>query len=155
MARKALIEIILILAISVVTIIEGLRLTLYKDPSILYDPLGPGIYTLFLGIALLAVDIFYIAAHYRKGLIGKKTAEGQGMNKKVPGIVVVCATYLILIEIVGYMLASLAFFLIMFTVVGIKSLRKKIILTLSVTAAYYFTFVYYGGIIFPRGIVFN
>lgn len=155
MKRTVLIEGTFLLAISIISIIEGLRLTIYKDPNMLYDIMGPGLYIFFVGIFLMIASIIYFIGNYKKIHIIKKIAINKEMTIRMISMIVVLVIYAFLINVVGYFFASIVFFLLEFRISGIKSWLITCILTLAFTAGYYIVFVQYCSMIFPRGIFFK
>ena len=150
--RKTLIETMIMAAFGLVTMVEALRLIIYKDPYVLYDPIGPGFYVLALSVGVLSVGVVHFAANYRKGsIVADAAARGRGMRQLFSSIIVL-ALYLLLINFVGYLIATLLFFLLQFRVTGVKSWRTNIILTLLFTAVYYVIFVRLCEMVFPREI---
>ena len=65
MKRRILLEGLLLFVISAVALAEGARLAIYKDALAIYDPLGPGLYIVLLGMLLMAISIFHLAINYR------------------------------------------------------------------------------------------
>ena len=64
MNRGVFAEGILLISISVAAMAEGFILYRYKDPYTLFDPIGPGLYILALGILLLAVGFAHLAVNW-------------------------------------------------------------------------------------------
>ncbi len=151
---KVLIEGLLVFTISLMAIFEGLRLILYKDPYILYDPLGPGLYILALSFGLMAVAIFHFIVNYRKlPEMEKLQADGKMRNRLFSSIGILMI-YILLVEFIGYMVGTFIFFFSELRVMGVKSWRINGILTLVLTAGYYIIFVKLCGMVFPKGILF-
>jgi putative tricarboxylic transport membrane protein len=151
-----LIEGILLLAISLVSIAEGVRLITYKgSQTVVRDILGPSFYIFSLGIALMTTGIVHLFVNYKKDVSTEKVAINREMRIRMISMVVVLAVYTLLIDIVGYLVATIIFFFLEFRIVGIKSWIVNIILTLIITAAYYIVFVKYCEMIFPQGILFR
>ena len=67
----------------------------------------------------------------------------------------IIALYAVMIQFLGYLVATPIFFLLMFRVVGIGSWRKNMMLTVILSTAYYLVFVHYCSVIFPRGIFYG
>jgi hypothetical protein len=63
---RTLIEGILITIFGLAALVEGVRLVIYKDPYVLYDPIGPGFYILALGAALMTAGIAHFIVKYRR-----------------------------------------------------------------------------------------
>jgi hypothetical protein len=154
MSRTVLIEVILLLIISLISIIEALRLIIQRDPQILYDEVGPGFYVLFLGIVLMSTAVVHLTVNYRKNIGMEKVAINKQMRMRVIGMLVALAIYTCLLDIAGYLVSSATFFLLVFRIIGVKYWITNVILTFVLTALYYIVFVKYCNIIFPRGIFF-
>jgi putative tricarboxylic transport membrane protein len=156
MARTVLIEGLLLLVIGLVSMVEGLRLIIYKNPEILYDVLGPGFYVLGISILLMVTGIVYLFINYRKvPSMGKALETNKKMRIRMMNMIVVFAIYIFLIDIIGYLVATIIFFLLEFRLVGFKSWVHNVILTLIVTIVYYIVFIHYCSLTFPRGIFFR
>jgi len=155
MNLKVLMEGILVLIFALVTMVEGLRLILSKDPTVLHDPLGPGIYVLVLGLGLMAVSFAHFVTGRRR-LPGKeRVAASKKRRVQLFSSIGILALYILLVHFVGYLVATLTFFLLELKVSGVKSWRNNIILTLILTIIYYVVFVKVCGMVFPKGIFFD
>lgn len=154
MKKKVLIEGIFLLILSLVCMGEAFRLITSKEPQPVYDVLGPAYYVLFLGISLMIIGLIHLIFNYKKNFNIQKDAVSGEMRIRMISIVVVIGIYVFLINIVGYIAASLLFFFLEFRILGVKSLPMSVILTLCVTAVYYLVFIEYCHMIFPRGIFF-
>jgi len=152
MKRTALIEGILLLVISLVTMAEGYRLAIYKDPSALYDMLGPGSYVLVFGILLMIIGLAHLIVNYRRSLRVEKLVVSKEMRTRVISAIGVLVIYTVLINIIGYLLATIVFFFLELRVVGVKSWLTHVTLTFAFTAVFYIVFIHFGNMIFPRGI---
>ena len=155
MRKKALFEGILLLLISLLGIVEGIRLNANIDSETVVDVLGPGLYVLFLSIVLGITGIIHLAANYKKSGALKRPAASKEMRTRMIATILVLATYIFLISITGYLAATLVFFVLEFKVTGIRSWSLNIILSTILTALYYLIFIRYCNLIFPRGIFFN
>jgi putative tricarboxylic transport membrane protein len=152
---KVLIEGILLCVIGAISIIEGIRLVIYKNPVITYDPVGPSFYVLITGLSLMIVGILYIIANYRKSPSNEKIAIEKEMRIRLIGSVVACVLYVILIDFFGYLIATWIFLFIEFRIVGVNVWLEDFILSTVFTAFLYFVFVVYCSMIFPKGIIFE
>jgi hypothetical protein len=149
--RKTLIEAMIVVAFGLAAMVEGLRLVVYKDPYVFYDPVGPGFYVLALSVGLLIVGAVHLVVNYRKFGVVAHTAGSREMRQLLSSIIIL-VLYLLLISFAGYFVATLLFFLLQFRVTGVKSWRTNVILTLLFTAVYYVIFVRLCEMVFPRGI---
>jgi hypothetical protein len=154
--RKAVyMEGILLLIISITAVIEGLRLVIYRDPYTLYDPLGPGWYFLAVGVCLLIVASAYVITHYKNPPPAEMEPVEKRMKIKLMSTMAACAIYMVLITIVGYLPATVIFFVMEFRIEGIKSWVRVAILSLVISGLYWVVFVKYCSMIFPVGMIFR
>jgi hypothetical protein len=153
MKRKALIEGIVMLVFSFVGLVEGIHLISDIDPHTVYDALGPGWYVLCISLLLTLTGAIHLIVHYREGgVAAAKAVVDKTLTRKMIYMVLAMALYIFLIDIFGFLIPTLIFFLMEFRIVGITSWLKNIILTIVITAVYYVTFVIYADMVFPRGI---
>jgi hypothetical protein len=155
MRVRILIEGILLGAIGLISVIEGVRLIIFKNPVISYDPVGPSFYVLLFGIALMFVGCLYIILNYRNPLSEKQIVVDKGLRIRLIGTVAACALYVLLINIFGYLVATFIFLFIEFKIANVKAWPQGFILSMAVTAFLYLVFVEYCSMIFPRGIIFR
>jgi hypothetical protein len=141
--------------VSLVGLTEGLRLVIYKDPYILYDPLGPGFYIIAISIGLMAIGIAHLLGRSKGFLQVEGMPVDKRMRIKMMSTVAACVLYIFLIRIIGYPLATALFFFLEFRVQGIKSWPFIVFLSLILSVLYYFVFVHYCHMVFPRGIFFK
>ncbi len=151
--RGIWIEGLLLVAISLVSLAESIRLVIYRDPQMMVDWLGPGYYLLVMSIGMLVTGVIHIYHHRKEQSIAKEETSKE-MRVRLIGSFVACALYLILINVIGYLIATIIFFILMFRIVGIKSWAYNIVLSIVVSVAYYVVFVKGCDMIFPEGILF-
>lgn len=151
--RGVWVEGLLLVAISLVSLAESIRLVLYRDPQMLVDWLGPGYYLLAMSIGMLITGVIHIYHHRKEQAIAKEKTN-KGMRVRLIGSFAACTLYLILINVIGYLIATIIFFMLMFRIVGIKSWAYNVVLSIVVSAVYYVVFVKYCDMVFPGGILF-
>jgi hypothetical protein len=152
--KQLFVEGILILFISLISILEGIRLVFYKDPNIFYDPVGPGLYILLLAIFLVVVSAVQFIISYNKAPDTRKdVVVSKETRMRLISTVINCAIYIFLISKFGYLVASLIFFFFQFKIQGVRSWLFNLILTFAITTTCYIVFVKYCSLIFPRGIL--
>lgn len=152
MKANALIEGMLLLVISIVGLVEAIRLITDVDPQTVYDVLGPGYYILFLSLALMVTGALHIAVNYKKDKSTTKAEVDTGLRRRMIFMILGLVIYTWIISFFGYLLSTFFFFLFEFRTAGIKSWRTNIFLTIALTTAYYIVFIKYGNMVFPRGI---
>ena len=134
---------------------EGMRLLLRKEPYTLYDPAGPGVYIIAVSIGIMIIGVLHPIVNYRKVSAMEKVPVDKKMRKRMMSTVAICAIYIFIINIVGYLLATIIFFFLDFRAEGVKPWPLVVVLSLVLSAFFYFTFVQYCSIVFPRGIFFR
>lgn len=134
---------------------EGLRLTFHRDPGVLYDLLGPGLYVVVIGLGLVVTGTVHLSINYGKVLRTEEAVGDGEMRMRLIGTVLVCVLYTALINIVGYLVSTIVFFLLEFRIVGVDSWKVNAVLTIVVSVVSYIIFIQYGNIAFPRGIFFR
>jgi hypothetical protein len=155
MKRTVLIEGTLFLVLGLAGMAEGLRLVIHKDPHTLYDPLGPGLYIIVIGIGLMTLGVVHLLVNYGKLSTMERVPVDKKMKIRVMSTVAACAIYIFLISIVGYLLATILFFFLEFRIERIKSWPLVVVLSLVLSGFYYLVFVQYCNMVFPRGIIFR
>lgn len=155
MRRRVLIEGVLLLAIGLMGVVEGLRLTFHKDPNVLYDLLGPGLYVFAISLCLMATGVVHLSINYGKVFSMEKMVGDREMSTRLISTILVYVAYTFLISLVGYLIATLIFFILEFRIAGVKSWKTNAVLTVIVSAINYIVFVQYCNVAFPRGIFFG
>jgi len=155
MKIATLIEGVLLVVLGLVALEGGLRLIIYKDAHVLYDPMGPGPYITAVGVGLMTIGVVYLVRNYRK----PSTMDGVPVDSKtrirIMSTIAACALYIFLIRIIGYLLATIIFFFLEFRIEGNKSWPLVVVLSLILSAFYYLIFVQWCSLVFPRGIFFG
>jgi hypothetical protein len=155
MSKRVIIEGVLFLVAGLASMIEGLRVVALWKIRGMSEPVGPGYYLCFFSVLLMIVGVSHIVANYNKIPKAEKRKVHGSMRIKMISMVVVLGIYIVAINLVGYIVATLCFFLLEFRVVKIKSWGTNIILSLVMTAIYYFVFVKGCEMIFPPGQFFG
>lgn len=154
MKRAVLIEGILLLAISFVCIAEGIRLITDTDPKAVMDRLGPGFYVLILGIVLVTIGIAHLLVNCREKPDVERSLINREMKVRMITMIMALVVYCLLIDLIGYLVPSVVFFLLEFRIAGVKSWATSVALAFVVTGGFYVIFLKYCNMIFPRGILF-
>ena len=71
------------------------------------------------------------------------------------GIILTLFLYVIFIDILGYLAASILFFFMVLWVLGFKSLRFNLLLSFSIAIPLYIIFVYWLNMALPGGLLFS
>jgi len=158
--KTLLTEVSVVVILGVFSISEGIRLVLAAKLH-QYDILGPGFYNIGLGSVLIIVSLISFVSERKKAfrLAGKAAATQSSAKseyqKKLISMIVLMIAYIFLMQLTGYLFASLVFFFVINRIVGFRSWLTSIGVTVLMTASFYLVFVTWMGIIFPRGVLFN
>lgn len=147
-----LIEGILVIVMGTSSLVYGIKLERLRGVKIQFDALGPGNYSLGIGIVLIILGVIYMMFEYRKGLVEEKLVDKR-LRRKMISLIVILAVYCFLMNIIGYLLASIIFFISVFRVVGFRSWLYILGLSVGISVSYYIIFVRLLGMVFPQGIV--
>ncbi len=151
--RKVFFEVMLCLLLSMISIYEGLNLVVHRDVAATYYGIGPGFYLLIVSLILMGGSVVYFFINRKKSQGEEKTVISREMRMKLITTIANCAIYVLLINILGYLVSTLLFFFLQFRIEGIKSWLRNLVLTFIISLTYYLVFVKYCSLIFPRGIL--
>jgi putative tricarboxylic transport membrane protein len=152
-----IIEVMVLMAVGLLAVMDGIRIT-FAEKAQLYDALGPGLYDIGLGLILIVAGLAYFISQRRKAFGGiKESTKKESRDYKImmASMVVVMIIYIFLVDLIGYLFASAAFFFLINRVVGSRSWFANLATTTLMTVSYYVIFVIWMGMIFPRGVLFN
>lgn len=158
MAKKTLVEGIILVGLGFLSIIEGVRLAIRMRQPGFYDVVGPDRYAMGIGFLLVVAGAIYVFSQMKeKRVIKEPAADKEGEEKKtlvkVVGIVGVVVLYGFLMTIIGYFLASIVFFVLVCKILGVKSWLFNIIFSVAVTVIYQLIFGNFLGVILPQGYI--
>jgi hypothetical protein len=158
---KALLsEVFVVVILGAFSVSEGIRLVLAEKLH-KYDILGPGFYNIGLGSVLIIVGLIYFVSERKKAVrIEGKTSATQSPGKSkyqkvMISMIAVMIAYIFLMQLTGYLIASLVFFFLINRIAGFRSWFTNAWITVLLTASFYVIFVQWMGMIFPRGLLFN
>lgn len=154
MRLTLLIEVMILFAVGGVSIVEGIRLT-YGGKLQLYDIFGPGRYSLGMGVMLILVGVIYYFSQRKMVQEGGSETTPKEYKIKMVTIIATMALYIILMNIVGYFLSSLVFFILIIRIVGFKSWLTSLAVSVGMAISFYLIFVKCLNMIFPRGTLIN
>ena len=144
------IEGVLFLSVGIYSIVEGIRLIGIKGVGQI-DVFGPGRYVFALGAAFIILGLIYIISNSGKESLKLET----GMRVKMISMIACLVLYLFLINIVGFLLASVIFFLVIFRISGFRSWPLIVGISIGSSISFYLLFVYLLDMMFPRGLLFK
>ena len=158
--KTLLIEVLVLVIVGVLSIIEGIRLCFARKIQ-MYDVLGPGLYNVGMGSILIIMGLVYFLSQRGKYLSAQKKSaekdrgEDREYKRMMISMIVVMIAYIFLMDLIGYLLASLVFFFLINRVAGFRSWLTNLGVTVLMTVSFYLIFVTWLGMIFPRGLLFD
>jgi hypothetical protein len=159
MNRTLLGEGVVLFLISLGGIVGGLSQYLNRDARTQSSVIAPGTYVLALSVALALTAVVYVCLSARRASRSATVVPPQRQAPWINAIVVkmvgAFAVYAYLIEVVGYLVPTLVFLLVEFRLLGVKSWKTNIALTVIVTGVFYIVFIKYCEMILPQGFLFE
>ena len=155
MKGTVLCESLLLCFFGIVSMVEALRLIIFKNPYVLYDTFGPGWFILLASIGFMITSAAYFFKNYKKTDGDNTAVADQEATRTVVFAILAATIYIYSINFVGYTFATAVFFLLGFRIFGVKPWRKVALLTVLLTGIFYVTFVKFCAMIFPRGYLFS
>ncbi len=155
--RKVLVEAIVFAVLGVMSVIEGIRLTLNVRPHGTYDIFGPDRYQLLVGMALLVTGTIHFILERGDSSVPSlppRPAENpsQGFRRRAFGSVFAMIVYASLIDVLGYLASTTLFFFVIFWFTELtRSWLLGILLSIGCAAIFDLVFVHLLGVVFPRG----
>lgn len=155
MAKKALVEGLILVGMGIMAIIECVRLAIRVGHPGHHDVLGPIGYALIIGIFLLITGVAYLFSQGREKPVIKEPAAGKesGALLKVAGVVGILTLSGFLMTIIGYLLASVVFFVLVSRVLGVKSWLFNIIYSVALALIFQLIFGNLLGVVLPQGYI--
>jgi len=152
--RQSLVESAIFAGLGLGSVAEGIHLYMTKDAHLLYAMLKPGFYIVVLGLVLIALG----ASHYLVALKhprerGVKPPFDRGSRTRLFGIVGALIFYSYLISITGYVISSLAFFMLTLKILGVRIWPTALVVSVALTAINYVVFVRLCDVIWPETLI--
>jgi putative tricarboxylic transport membrane protein len=151
MKKHDIIPIIFWIALSFFVMIFSYKYSLGK-----FDDPGPGLMPFLLAILLLITSFWLIlkSTLKREGItksIEKEGGKGQINFRRIIPIIASLFAYSLFLEILGYLITTFIFSIILYRITGFKRWRSLLLVTALTTLVSYFLFTSLG-LRFPDGI---
>jgi hypothetical protein len=153
LGRPAVVNSAIFIILGLGCLAEALRLKMSATSTGLHQELGPGAYVFLLGACLVLTGIFHYAQHRR---LPSEGYDGEAFREALPkfiGIILCLVAYGVLTIVLGYLSATVAFFIATFALFAVRPWHLCVGLSIVCSAVLYLLFVHYFGIIFPRGLL--
>ncbi len=131
---------IILLVMSILGIVEGAKLS--KTTLLFADSVGPGWYLFFMSCLLFICAIALLVRKFRK----RKAAHPEvsiALHRGAAGqALMLLILYGVAAMFLGYVIASLIFFILVQRIFGERSWVRCAVIGASITASFYFVFSY-------------
>jgi hypothetical protein len=141
-----LLESLLLMALAALGIYEGARLA--KVVLLFEDPVGPGWYLFIVSSLLFVCAIIYLARKFR-GRAGAGMKSFSLHSGPAGQSLLLLLLYGVATLLVGYVIASAFFFILVQRIFGERSWARSAAIGLAITGAFYFGFSYLAGVPLP------
>jgi putative tricarboxylic transport membrane protein len=127
----------------------------FRIPGEGFDPQGPRFFPLCIVLAWLLLSVIYLSTHILKII---RTGNGEAAEKFtriVPAAILVVALiiYALVLDSVGYLIATALFFIAAARVLGSRNWARDITVGVLLSAVLYFAFTQALGVRLPEGIL--
>ncbi|KMZ40631.1 MULTISPECIES: tripartite tricarboxylate transporter TctB family protein [Bacillales] len=104
---------------------------------------GPNMFPFGLGVILILLSLRLLWETYKKGVVASTSVSQSPLRyKQFLFILAATVLYVLLLEQLGYVIASFAFLLYAFTMMGSKSILKSAIVSLLFSVGVYVIYVH-------------
>jgi putative tricarboxylic transport membrane protein len=138
-------EVSIVAILGILSVAEGIRLV-NRETLQTQDVLGPGYYSIGVGVCLLLAGLAYFFSRRKKtiGVVKEVPVEAPAANaaysRTMFGMVIVMIAYIVLLDVVGYLLSTALFFLAVNRIAGFRSWLVNAGVSALMTAAFYLVF---------------
>lgn len=146
------IESVVLLLLSLLGVVQGADLILRPDPVALYDAIGPGRFVLVISAVLMVAGLTYLVRNRTPRPPGQATGPAH-TSKKALYTTVSLVMYVALMDVLGFLLASILFLFLMFTFSRNKPWWRNAMLAIIYVLLIYALFVQVFDMELPRGLI--
>ena len=146
---------IVLLTISLIGVLQGIYLVRNTDPFALYDKIGPGRSLVFVSLLLMGAVIVYLIRHTHISAGQTQRVSWRGATGNVGRVTGLVVAYIVLIDVVSLLPATVVFLLVIFRLLGVKSWLQSSILSVALSISIYLLFVRALHMELPGGLFFD
>lgn len=148
-----IVEAIVILAISLTGIMQGVYLIRTPDPYSMYDEVGPSGFLIMISSLLIITMIVHLIQH-RKDLSEEKRESTEKVNtRRLFYSIAITAIFIVLVDIIGFITASMIYFFLLFRFFGVRSWLTNTMLSIIFSISIYLIFVQALNMSLPVGML--
>jgi putative tricarboxylic transport membrane protein len=134
---------------------EVLLFQTFRIPGEGFDTQGPRFFPLCIVLAWLLLSAIYLSTHILKIVRTGKGEAAEKFTRIVPAVILVIAliVYALVLDSVGYLIATALFFIAAARVLGSRNWARDITVGVLLSAVLYFVFTQALGVRLPEGIL--
>jgi putative tricarboxylic transport membrane protein len=148
-----IVETIVLFAMSLTGIVQGVYLIRTPDPYALYDKVGPGGSLILISSLLIITLIVHLIRHRKDLSEEKREPTKEGTTRRLVRASVTIAIFIVLIDIIGFLPASMIFFFLILRFLGIQSWLRNAVLSIVFSLSIYLIFVQALNMELPGGLL--
>ncbi len=153
---RGLLESLIVISLGVVGMVDAWRLSgVVRGGKVFHDAIGPDRYLGVISIGLLLCGAWKMIGILRN--LGQEAGKGEGDGKSnvtmVFLVILVLFVYSILLPVLGYLLSTLIFFPVLYSIFGVRSWGKSLVLGLLTAGLFYAIFAHFAEVPLPKGFL--
>jgi putative tricarboxylic transport membrane protein len=153
-----MVESFLIMVLACLGLTDAWRLSnAVRAGGTFHDVIGPDRYLAVISLGLLVCGVLNLVGSL-KSLRRPEIRRGEEGGSQVTLVIVVSfvlVIYTLLIQILGYLLATSIFFPVIYYLFGVRPWLKSVVIGLSTAIFFYAIFEYFAEIPLPKGLLEN
>ena len=155
---QGLIESVLVITLAGLGLADAWRLSdSIRLGSAFHDVIGPDRYLIIVSVGLLVCGVWNLVASLKE-MRHAAVRETAGKEHKL-NLVLLVAFVLILytaaMPFLGYLLATLVFFPVVYFIFGVRPLTKSVVVGVITTVLFYAIFAHFAELPLPKGLLEN
>jgi putative tricarboxylic transport membrane protein len=148
-----IVETMVLFAMSLTGIVQGVYLIRTPDPYALYDKVGPGGSLILISSLLIITLIVHLFRHRKDLSEEKREPIKEGTTRRLVHASVTIAIFIVLIDIIGFLPASMIFFFLMLRFLGVRSWLRNTMLSIVFSISIYLIFAHALNMELPNGLL--
>lgn len=153
---RGLVESLIVIVLALIGIVDAWRLSdVVREGGLFHDVIGPDRYLGAISIGLFICGVWQLRGSFKSlgQKVVRKEEKGESNVAMVFLVIAVLIVYALSFSILGYFLATLLFFPVIYFIFGVRPWIKSIVLGLLTAVLFYAIFAYFAGVPLPKGFL--
>jgi len=154
---RGLVESLVVICLALLGLFDAWRLSgVVREEGTFHDVIGPDRYLGAISIGLLICGIWNLGLRLKgkKAIEGHRKKEGENSHiTMVTLVTVILIIYTVVLPGLGYLVATLLFFPVIFFLFGVRPWFKSLSIGLLVAVLFYGIFEHFAEVPLPKGIL--